>query len=90
MRTVLADYRTPLLRQEKPFDCIVSVGMMEHVGRLNDSLFFQIVKDLLTDNGLMLLQSIGTRQTNTKIDPWIDTSIFRMADCPLRSSCVGL
>lgn len=76
VRTVLADYRTPLLRQEKAFDRIVSIGMMEHVGRLNDATFFQIVKDLLTDNGLMLLQSIGTRQTTAKIDPWIDAYIF--------------
>jgi cyclopropane-fatty-acyl-phospholipid synthase len=76
VRTVLADYRTALLRQEKPFDRIVSIGMMEHVGRLNDSTFFQIVKDLLTDDGLMLLQSIGTRQTTAKIDPWINTYIF--------------
>ena len=76
VRTVLADYRTSLLRQEKPFDRIVSIGMMEHVGRLNDSTFFQIVNDLLTDQGLMLLQSIGTRQTTAKIDPWIDTYIF--------------
>jgi len=76
IRTILADYRTPLLRQEQPFDRIVSIGMMEHVGRLNDSIFFQIVKELLTDNGLMLLQSIGTRETTAKIDPWIDTYIF--------------
>ena len=76
VRTVLADYRTPLLREEKPFDRIVSIGMMEHVGRLNDATFFQIVKELLTGNGLMLLQSIGTRQTTAKIDPWIDTYIF--------------
>ena len=76
VRTILADYRTSLLREEKPFDRIVSIGMMEHVGSLNHSTFFQIVKDLLTDNGLMLLQSIGTRQTTDKVDPWIDTYIF--------------
>jgi cyclopropane-fatty-acyl-phospholipid synthase len=76
VQTVLADYRTPLLRDEKPFDRIVSIGMMEHVGRLNDATFFQIVEELLTDSGLMLLQSIGTRQTTAKVDPWINTYIF--------------
>jgi cyclopropane-fatty-acyl-phospholipid synthase len=76
VQTLLADYRTPLLRDEKPFDRIVSIGMMEHVGRLNDATFFQIVEELLTDSGLMLLQSIGTRQTTAKVDPWINTYIF--------------
>ena len=90
VRTVLADYRSPLLRQEKPFDRIVSIGMMEHVGRLNDVTFFKIAKDLLTDNGLMLVQTIGTRQTTTKVDPWINTYIFPNGRLPsAQELCLG-
>jgi cyclopropane-fatty-acyl-phospholipid synthase len=76
VRTLLADYRSRNLRDEKPFDRIVSIGMMEHVGRLNDHAFFKVANDLLADDGLMLLQTIGNRQTTCKVDPWIDAYIF--------------
>ena len=39
-------------------------------------LRFQVFKDLLIENGLIMLQSIGTPRTNAKIYSWIDTYIF--------------
>jgi cyclopropane fatty-acyl-phospholipid synthase-like methyltransferase len=52
-------------------------------------LRFQVFKDLLIENGLIMLQSIGTPQTNAKIYSWIDTYIFRKEDCRLLSNCSG-
>ena len=55
VRFHLRDYR----EQPGPFDRIVSVGMFEHVGAAHYREFFRKVKDLLTDDGVMLLHSIG-------------------------------
>ncbi|WP_321389989.1 cyclopropane-fatty-acyl-phospholipid synthase family protein [Emcibacter sp.] len=51
----LQDYR---LVQEK-FDRIVSVGMFEHVGYAQYQTFFDKVHDLLADDGVALLHTIG-------------------------------
>ena len=53
----LTDYRDV----EGPFDRIVSVGMLEHVGAPNLRAYFQRVADLLPDNGVALIHSIGRR-----------------------------
>ncbi len=51
----LEDYR----KITGPFDRIVSVGMFEHVGVGHYDVFFRACHDLLTDDGVMLLHSIG-------------------------------
>lgn len=51
----LIDYRA-LTGQ---FDRIVSVGMFEHVGPRDYRTFFAKCRDLLTDDGVMLLHTIG-------------------------------
>lgn len=51
----LTDYRDA----EGPFDRIVSVGMFEHVGQPNFETFFRTCHDLLADDGVMLLHTIG-------------------------------
>ncbi|MFM8525754.1 MAG: cyclopropane fatty acyl phospholipid synthase [Cyanobacteriota bacterium] len=70
------DYRTLTDHPTEKFDRIVSVGMLEHVGRNNDRTYFRIASELLKDDGLFLVQSIGTATTNWNVDPWIDTYIF--------------
>jgi cyclopropane-fatty-acyl-phospholipid synthase len=72
----LADYRSPLLRERGRFDRVVSVGMLEHVGRHNDRTLFAAIDGLLHDHGLCLLQTIGSAETCDWFDPWIDTYIF--------------
>jgi cyclopropane-fatty-acyl-phospholipid synthase len=42
-----------------PFDRIVSVGMLEHVGAPNFREYFETVKRLLADDGSALIHSIG-------------------------------
>lgn len=54
----LVDYRNLAARGEK-FDRIVSVGMFEHVGRPQFETFFRACANLLIDDGVMLLHTIG-------------------------------
>ncbi len=54
----LVDYRDLASRDTK-FDRIVSVGMFEHVGRPQFETFFRSCANLLSDEGVMLLQTIG-------------------------------
>jgi len=51
----LRDYRD----LTEPFDRIVSVGMLEHVGAPNFRTYFETVKRLLTDDGVAVIHSIG-------------------------------
>ena len=51
----LIDYRDV----SGPFDRIVSVGMFEHVGTPNYATFFRKCCSLLSDDGVMLLHTIG-------------------------------
>lgn len=73
---VLCDYRSEQLREMGSFDRIVSIGMLEHVGRKNDRRYFETLSRLLNPDGLILIQTIGSHDTNDALDPWIDTYIF--------------
>lgn len=64
------------------FNKIVSVGMFEHVGPKNYSVFFDSVQHLLADDGLFLLHTIGDYETNNHSDPWLDKYIFPNAKLP--------
>lgn len=54
----LMDYRD-LKKSGLMFDKIVSVGMLEHVGRENYDLFFENVNSVLKEKGLFLLHYIS-------------------------------
>lgn len=58
IRFELVDYRD-LAAQGHTFDRIVSVGMFEHVGRPQFETFFRACANLLSDDGVMLLHTIG-------------------------------
>ena len=51
----LTDYRD----LAEPFDRIVSVGMLEHVGAPNFQTYFDTIARLLDDDGVALVHSIG-------------------------------
>ncbi len=74
----LQDYRD--LKQR--FDRVVSVGMFEHVGPRNYDTFFQVVRRAIADNGLFLLHTIGSLQSNLAINPWMEKYIFPNACLP--------
>ena len=58
VRFELVDYRDLPVRGER-FDRIVSVGMFEHVGRPQFETFFRATANLLADDGVMLVHTIG-------------------------------
>ncbi len=68
----LQDYR----QLNEQFDRIYSVGMFEHVGYKNYAEYFKVVRKSLTDEGLMLLHTIGGNESYTETDPWISRYIF--------------
>jgi cyclopropane-fatty-acyl-phospholipid synthase len=68
----LCDYR----RVQGEFDRIVSVGMFEHVGRLNYGEFFETSARLLREDGVMLLHTIGWTGAPSPVNPWIAKYIF--------------
>lgn len=68
----LQDYRDV----HETFDRIVSVGMFEHVGYKNYDTFMRIACNLLADDGLMLLHTIGGNRSETCGDDWIEKYIF--------------
>ena len=68
----LQDYRAV----EGPFDRIVSVGMFEHVGVGHYGEFFNKVRDLLADDGIAVLHTIGRADGPGATNPWINKYIF--------------
>jgi cyclopropane-fatty-acyl-phospholipid synthase len=71
-RFLMQDYRDV----EGPFDRIVSVGMFEHVGVGHYDTFFRKCADLLADDGVMVLHSIGRSEGPNVTNPWIAKYIF--------------
>ena len=59
-----------------PFNRIVSVGMFEHVGYQTYATFFQKCYDLLDDDGVMLLHTIGQTDGPNAPNPWLTRYIF--------------
>lgn len=58
------------------FDRIVSIGMFEHVGHRNYRTYFNTVESLLNEDGLFLLHTIGSNNSEISADPWINRYIF--------------
>lgn len=81
VRFELRDYRELTER----FDRIVSVGMFEHVGVAHYGEFFAKVNELLTDDGVMLLHSIGHMSPPGTASPWMRKYIFPGAYSPALS-----
>ena len=72
VRFKLQDYREEGGRYER----IVSVGMLEHVGLGHYREFFGKVRELLTDDGVAVVHTIGRYDTPGPVNPWILRYIF--------------
>jgi cyclopropane-fatty-acyl-phospholipid synthase len=72
VRFKLRDYR----EETGSYDRIVSVGMFEHVGVSHFATYFAKVRELLKDDGVMLLHTIGRVDGPGATDPWIRKYIF--------------
>lgn len=70
----LMDYRD-LPQMGRQFDRVVSVGMVEHVGRENYPLFTDCVNKVLKEGGLYLLHFISALKEHPG-DAWIKKYIF--------------
>ena len=68
----LEDYRNLSGR----FDRVLSVGMFEHVGYKNYRTYMGTVRDLLSDDGLFLLHTIGNSRSMIQTEPWLERYIF--------------
>ena len=58
------------------FDRIVSIGMFEHVGLAHYEEFYAKCRELLADDGVMLLHTIGKLGSAGAPDPFTDKWIF--------------
>ena len=81
----LADYRS----LNEKFDRIISVGMFEHVGRKFYNTFFKQVNNLLNDNGLAVIHTIGSVNPPRDPQPWITKYIFPGGYTPSMSEITG-
>ena len=68
----LLDYR----EESGRYDRIVSVGMFEHVGQSHYDEFFGKIRELMTDEGVCLLHSIGRMAPPGSTSPWLIKYIF--------------
>lgn len=65
-----------MLRASRPFDRIVSVGMFEHVGKPYYATYFRKCHDLLAEDGVMLLHTIGRLDGPFETNPWVWRYVF--------------
>ena len=77
----LLDYRD----LNEKFDRIVSVGMFEHVGILHYREFFDKIQNLLDDDGVALLHTIGRADGPGVTNEFIRKYIFPGGYCPALS-----
>ena len=80
----LCDYR----EVKDKFDRIVSVGAFEHFGKKFYKTFFKKVKNILKDDGICLLHTIGSVDTPGPAQTWIQKRIFPGGIIPSLSELV--
>jgi len=81
----IQDYRNEV----KKYDRIVSVGMFEHVGIKYFKLYLKKTYELLKDNGVFLLHTIGQRGIPTATSPWIRKYVFPGGYIPSLSDIIN-
>ncbi len=85
---MLLDYRDALARfGAESFDKVSSIGMFEHVGLRNLSVYFGIVRDLLKERGLFLNHGITSvdidnRPVGSGVSSFIDKYVFPHGELP--------
>jgi cyclopropane-fatty-acyl-phospholipid synthase len=82
VRFIFGDYRKLPADALGPYDHLASMGMFEHVGDKNHRRYFEVAHQLLKDDGLFVLHTIGSNDSTHEIDPWLDKYIFPNAVLP--------
>ena len=72
------DYRDTRGRYER----IVSIAMLEAVGRRNYTAYFERVHQALQDDGVFVLHTIGDNRSRPHVDRWILEYIFPNGELP--------
>jgi cyclopropane-fatty-acyl-phospholipid synthase len=80
----LCDYRHIIGK----FNRVVSVGAFEHFDKKFYGIFFKKIKNILTDDGLALLHTIGSVDSPGPIQPFIQKYIFPGGIVPSMSDMV--
>ena len=81
----LKDYR----QETGIFDRVVSVGMLEHVGRRHYDTFFKSVSRCLARDGAGLIHTIGRPRATAHTDPFIRKYIFPGGYIPSLNQLTG-
>src|SRR5690348_16323600 len=79
-RIEVRDFRD--VQGEMLYDKIVSIGMVEHVGRTYLASYYQRAVRLLSPSGIFLNQGIGTRDGQPKLGAFADRYVFPDAEVP--------
>lgn len=72
----LIDYRDLARREPQGFDRIVSIGMFEHVGVPQFETYFRAVANMMKDDGVFLLHTIGRMGKPGSTDAFTRKYIF--------------
>lgn len=78
LRIEFCDYRS----LQGSFDKVVSVGMMEHVPRLQYAQYIGSISKVLTPEGMGLIHTIGCNSFRNEHDPFIQKYIFPGSNQP--------
>ena len=81
------DYRHFCERKKGQYNRVVSIGMLEHVGRSKYGHYFSAIRDVLSEDGIALVHSI-TKHTHGATNLWIDRYIFPGGYTPMLSEVV--
>ena len=81
----LLDYR----EDDGRYDRVVSVGMFEHVGQSHYGEFFRKIRELMTDDGVCVLHSIGRMGPPGLTSPWLVKYIFPGGYAPALSEPIA-
>ena len=84
----LVDYGT-LAREGPQFDKIVSIGMIEHVGKAHLAEFVGDVETMLRPGGLALLHMMTGVKYGRPSNPWVEKYIFPGGYIPTLSEMVN-
>ncbi len=86
VRFHMRDYRD----ETGQYDRIVSVGMLEHVGRRDYTKYFGKIRELMSDDGVAVVHSIGFFDQPGPINPFIPKYIFPGAEIPSLSEILAV
>jgi len=84
----LVDYRD-LAKSGRTFDRVVSVGMFEHVGRPQFETYFRCLHNLMKQDGVALIHTIGRMGGPGATDAFTQKYIFPGGYIPALSEMVG-